>query len=301
MKLDRLLGILTVLLQQDKVTAPTLARRFEVTRRTIGRDIDALCQAGIPIVTQQGVGGGISIAEGYKLDKSVLTHDELSGIIAALRGIGSVAGKSQIERTLNKLGANTDTVLSLREPIVIDLAAHHKGNITEKIETVKKAILAHRPIAFDYYYEKGKTRRCIEPCFVIFQWMAWYVFGFCLDRQDWRLFKLGRLWNISLCDDTYVAREIPPDRRNFDAHLTDDKTLVALFDPSVRYQLIEIYGLDCCTETEDGRLRLEIAYTNRGFILGWLLGFGALVQVLEPIDMAEEIRATAQKILQLYE
>ena len=97
MKLDRLLGILTVLLQNDRVTAPYLAERFEVNRRTIGRDIDILCQAGIPIVTHQGTGGGISIAEGFKLDKSVLTTSELSGIIAALKGLGSVSEQTQIE------------------------------------------------------------------------------------------------------------------------------------------------------------------------------------------------------------
>jgi len=104
MKLDRLLGILTVLLQNDRVTAPYLAERFEVNRRTIGRDIDILCQAGIPIVTHQGTGGGISIAEGFKLDKSVLTTSELSGIIAALKGLGSVSEQTQIERPLINLG-----------------------------------------------------------------------------------------------------------------------------------------------------------------------------------------------------
>ena len=103
MKLDRLIGILTVLLQNERVTAPYLAEKFEVNRRTIGRDIDALCQAGIPIVTRQGTGGGISIADGFKLDKSVLTTDELSGIIAALKGIGSVSPQTNIERTLDKV------------------------------------------------------------------------------------------------------------------------------------------------------------------------------------------------------
>ena len=97
MKLDRLLGILTILLKNDRVTAPQLAEKFEVTRRTIGRDIDALCQAGIPIITHQGGGGGISIADGYKLDKSILTADELSSIIAVLKGIGSVSEKSQVD------------------------------------------------------------------------------------------------------------------------------------------------------------------------------------------------------------
>lgn len=75
MKLDRLLGILTLLLQNDRITTPYLAERFEVTRRTVSRDIDALCRAGIPIVTHQGFGGGISIAEGFRLDKSVLTGE----------------------------------------------------------------------------------------------------------------------------------------------------------------------------------------------------------------------------------
>jgi len=115
MKLDRLLGILTILLQKDRVTAPELAEKFEVSRRTIGRDIDALCVAGIPIVTHQGIGGGISIAEGFKLDKNVLTADELSGMIAALKGIGSVSPQSNIGRTLDKLHANSGSVVSLRE------------------------------------------------------------------------------------------------------------------------------------------------------------------------------------------
>ena len=128
MKLYRLLGILTVLLQKDRITAPQLAERFEVNRRTIGRDIDTLCQAGIPIVTYQGSGGGISIAEGFRLDKSVLTTDELSNIIAALKGIGSVSERSHIERILDKLHAKKSAVISMREPVIIDLASHYNLN-----------------------------------------------------------------------------------------------------------------------------------------------------------------------------
>ena len=131
MKLDRLLGILTVLLQKDRVTAPELAEKFEVSRRTIGRDVDALCMAGIPVVSHQGSGGGISIADGFKLDKSVLTKEELSGIIAALKGIGSISTMSHTERVLDKLKANSDAVVSMREPIIIDLASHYKGQLLE--------------------------------------------------------------------------------------------------------------------------------------------------------------------------
>jgi len=300
MKLDRLFGVLTILLNNDRVTAPELAEKFEVSRRTIGRDIDALCRAGIPIITHQGIGGGISIAEGFRLDKSVLTADELSGIIAALKGIGSVSERSNVERTLDKLHANTDTVVSLREPVIIDLASHYRGQLIGKIESIKRAILEARLIEFDYYYERGECHRRIEPYFVIFQWSSWYVFGFCLERQDWRLFKLLRLWNLSLCDESYTPREIPPERRDFNARFTDDIQLVVVFDPSERYKLIESYGLNSYTETDDG-LRMEIGFTSRDYLIGWLLSFGGKVKVLEPDDIAADIKAAAKKILSRYE
>jgi len=299
MKLDRLMGILTVLLQNERVTAPYLAEKFEVNRRTIGRDIDTLCQAGIPIVTHQGTGGGISIAEGFKLDKNILTAGELSGIVAALKGIGSVSEQSQIERTLDKLGANSDAVVSLSEPIVIDLASHYKGHLTEKIEIFKHAILESRLIAFDYFYEKGESKRRIEPYIVVFQWTSWYVFGFCVDRQDWRMFKLNRLWNLALTDEGFSSRDIPSHKRNFNEHFRDDKKLAALFDHSAKYQLIETYGLDCFHEADEG-LYFEIDFTNRGYIISWLLSFGDKVKILEPVDIAEEIQAIAKNILARY-
>ena len=299
MKIDRLLGILTILLQNDQITAPELADKFEVNRRTIGRDIDALCKAGIPIITRQGAGGGISIAEGFKLDKSVLTTNELSGIIAALKGIGSVSEESQIERTLDKLHAGNGAVVSMSEPIIIDLASYYKEQLTEKIEIIKQAILERQHIKFDYFYEKGEDCRCIEPYFVIFQWTSWYVFGFCTDRQDWRMFKLTRLWNLTMEDEKYNPREVPEERRNFFNHYTDDIKLQALFDPSVKYQLIESYGLDCYEETEEG-LFFEFGFTNRGYLLSWLLGFGDKVKVLAPDDIADEICMAAENILRRY-
>ena len=299
MKLDRLLGILTTLLQQERVTAPYLAEKFEVNRRTISRDIDALCQAGIPIVTHQGVGGGISIAEGFKLDKSVLTTGELTEMIAAIKGIGSVSDESRTQRTLDKLGANADAVLSLHEPIVIDLASHYKMDLTKKIETLKQAILSQKVISFDYFYNKGESHRRIEPYLVVFQWTSWYLFGYCLTRSDWRMFKLNRLANVSVCDETFLLRDIPPERRDFNRQLTDENILRAIFDPSAKYQLIESYGHDSFYETTEG-LHFQIGYTNRDYMLSWLLGFGDKVRVLAPEDMADEIRKIAKNISHLY-
>jgi len=305
MKLDRLLGILTVLLQNERVTAPYLAEKFEVNRRTIGRDIDALCQAGIPIITNQGTGGGISIAEGFKLDKSVLTTGELSGIIAALKGIGSVSEQSRIERTLDKLGANSDAVVSMYEPVVIDLASHYnyKGYLTDKIETIKQAILNRQLIEFDYFYDKGESHRRVEAYTVVFQWASWYVFAFCLERMDWRLFKLNRLWNLSVCDERFTLRKIPQEKRDWIGQFTNDRKtdakLLALFNKSVKYLLIETYGLDCFRETSEG-LYFEIGYANHNYMVGWLLSFGDKVKVLEPIEVAIEIQAIAKNILSLY-
>ena len=301
MKLDRMLGILTILLQKDRVTAPELAEKFEVSRRTIGRDIDAMCRAGIPLVTQQGSGGGISIVEGFKLDKSVLTADELSGIIAALKGIGSVSEQSNVERVLDKLHANADAVMSMREPIVIDLASHDGKHLAEKIELIKCAVLDNQIIEFDYLYEKGESHRRIEPYFVIFQWTAWYVFGFCLDRSDFRLFKLQRLWNLQLCDKTFLPRDVPPDKRDFEAWVTKEKEhkLVALFDPSEKYRLVDAYGPLCYQETAEG-LRFEIPFTKRDHILAWLLGFGDKVKVIEPRFIADDLKTAAENILSRY-
>lgn len=300
MKIDRLMGVLTVLLQNDSVTAPYLAEKFEVSRRTVGRDVDALCRAGIPVVTRQGGGGGISIADGFRLDKSVLTADELASVVAALKGMGSVLAKPLVESTLDKLSANKESVVSLKEPVVINLASHYKGSLTEKIELIKQAVKEQKIIEFDYYYGKGEKFRHIEPYFAIFQWTAWYVFGYCLDRNDWRMFKLQRLWNLRLSDKTFDLREIPSDKLEFGAHIPDDKKLVALFDSSAKYLLIEAYGLNCSTQTPCGKLLFETGYTNEDFIVSWLMGFGGAAKVLEPLGVAEQIKRRAKDILDNY-
>jgi predicted DNA-binding transcriptional regulator YafY len=250
-------------------------------------------------VTHQGTGGGISIAEGFKLDKHVLTTGELSNIITALKGLGSVSEQTRIERTLDKLGANADSVISLHEPVVIDLASYYKGDLTAKIETIKQAILDNRIVEFDYFSDKGESHRRIEPHIVVFQWKSWYVFGFCLERMDWRMFKLLRLWNLSTSEERFILRDIPPEKRDFNSRLTDDNKLIALFDKSVKHLLIETYGFDCFHETDEG-LHFEIGYTNQNYIVGWLLSFGDKVKVIEPSELVTEILTTTKNILTLY-
>ena len=295
MKIDRLLGIVTVLLQKDKVTAPYLAEKFEVSRRTILRDLDDIGRAGIPVVTTQGTGGGIFIAEGYKLDKSVLTAGELQSLLAGLKSIAAIEKSPNMERLVTKLTPD-DAVVSLRDSIVIDLASHYQNDLSEKISLIKEAIGHRRCIAFDYYYSKGVTRRVIEPYLIAFKWSSWYVFGYCAERRDFRLFKLNRLYDLAMTEDRFAPREIPPDRLDLDGAFADENRVTVLFDPSVRYRLIEDYGFKSFTETEDGRLLFSVGYTNRDYIVGWLLGFGDKARVLSPTELAAEIRRIAENI-----
>lgn len=301
MKIDRLMGILTALLQNSTVTAPQLAKKFEVTRRTIGRDIDALCMAGIPVITRQGASGGISLAEGFKVDKSLLTVQELQTLLAAVKGLGTVYKDSHMERMLDKLSLGGDAVVSLRESMVIDLSSYYKGSLTAKISAIKQAIADSRLIAFEYYSEKGQSFRHVEPYCIVFQWSAWYVLGFCLDRQDFRLFKLNRLWELKALAETFRPRDIPPQAMDFEARFPDEHSLTAVFHPSAKHLLIDAYGTDCFVTQPDGSLRFTCSYTNRPYIISWILGFGDKAEVIAPEDLKKEIKETVQKLFLMYD
>lgn len=301
MKIDRLLGIVMILLQKDKVTAPYLAEKFEVSKRTINRDIEDLCMAGIPIVTTQGGKGGISIAEGYKVDKSVLTYDEMQNLVTGLKVIDSISQDNGSEKLLNKFLVKQDSLLSVRDSIIINLSSHYKGDLSEKINLIKNAIRGNTRIKFHYYSNKGDSGREIEPYYLTFQWTAWYVFGYCLDKKDFRLFKLTRLWELIDTGETFLPREIPEERNDFDSYFTENIQITILFDESVRYRLIDEYGVDCYTVTEDGRLLFRTSFTNKDFMISWILGFGDKAEVVYPKGLKLEIKKIAENIIKHYQ
>lgn len=301
MKIDRLLAIVTILLQQERVTAPILAQRLEVSRRTIHRDVEDICKAGIPIVTIQGANGGISIAEGFKLDKNVFTADELQDIITGLNSLRSVSDNAKIQSLISKLNPGKNTDQSMDAKIHIDLASHYKTSITDKINLIKTAILENRLISFDYYSEKGSFNRKIEPYSISFKWANWYVLGYCVNRNDFRLFKLNRIWNHKILDEGFVPRDIPDRKLDFDHFFVDENRITVLFDPSVKYRIVEEYGPNCFETEEDGRLRFSTGYTNREFIITWVMSFADRACVLEPADVAHEVKKRAMNIVRLYE
>lgn len=300
MKIDRLLGIVMILLQKDRVTAPFLADKFEVSRRTINRDIEDLCMAGIPIVTTQGGKGGITIADGYRVDKSVLTYEELQSIITGLKGMDSISSETKSEQLLNKFFVNPDSVVSLRDSIIIDLSSHYKSGLTEKIELIKGAIRSNSIIRFHYFSSKGDSTRLLEPYFLTFRWAAWYVFGYSTEREDYRLFKLNRLWELTVTPQRFKPRDIPEEKMDLTTYFSDEIQVSILFDESVKYRLIDEYGTECYTVTEDGRLMVSMGFTNKDFLLSWIMGFGDKAEVIYPIELRQEILQIAENIKHKY-
>lgn len=163
MKIDRMIGILSILLQKEKVTAPYLAQTFEVSRRTINRDIEALCMAGIPLVTEQGAKGGISIMEGYSIDRTLLSASDMQAILAGLRSLDSVSGTNRYLQLMEKLSAGAASLPAGEQHILIDLSSWQKESLTPKIEKIQEAIVSGVQISFHYYAPKGESERTVEP------------------------------------------------------------------------------------------------------------------------------------------
>ncbi len=301
MKFDRLLGIVTTLLQREKTTAPELASLFEVSRRTIQRDIDAICQAGIPIITYPGGNGGIAIADGYRLDKSALATDELENIIAGLRSLGSVTNSPRIERLITKLSPGGRSVVSTQESILIDLSSHYRNSLAEKIALLREAISERKLVAFDYYSGRGRTSRTVEPYLLLFKWTSWYLFGYCRDRFAFRLFKLNRLWHCRATCEPFIPREIPDEELDVDEYFAGGREITILFHRSVEHLVVEEFGPDSYEITDDDKLRLTIHYTNKDFILSWVLSFGDRALVISPAELVSELHATAKEMVACYE
>lgn len=303
MKIDRIIGILTILLQMDKVTAPYLAEKFEVSRRTINRDIEDMCKAGIPIVTLQGRNGGISIMDGYRIDKTLLTNNDMSSILSALKGLDSISLTNKYKLLIEKLSVsknNNSDVLPSNEHIIIDLSSWQKSLLLPKVELIQSAINRSETILFRYFSSKGETIRELEPLSLIFKWSSWYVWGYCLTRNDYRLFKLNRITELK--EGKPVAKkhiQAPPDFSS-DNIFPTEFTIEAVFDSSVKWRLIDEYGTNSFTELENGRLHFVNKCSDKYSLFSWLLTFGDSVELLEPKYLRSEFIEYLQKISRIY-
>lgn len=305
MKLDRMLYIITYLLNHKKVKAQELAEKFEVSVRTIYRDIDSISQAGIPIVTYQGMDGGIGIVEGFKLDRNLLTGEEVSRIVGALKGIQSISEDTKIKLLIEKLTGITSSagLLPPGDEIMIDLSSWNKfDQLAKDIQRIKGAIRSRRLIRFHYYTNETLTDRTVEPYQVIFKQSNWYLYAYCLLRNDFRLFKLRRMNGLAIQGDSFEPRAYSIEEMKWDEtyDMDDHMRIVALFDPVMKYSVEDIFGFENYEYEQDGRLRVTFLMPTGVWLYGFLLGFGDKAEILEPPELREKISAMAESISKVY-
>lgn len=288
MKMERLIGILSILLQREKVTAPELAEQFEVSRRTIQRDIESLCRAGVPIATAQGAGGGISIMEGYRVDRTVLTDPEMQAILAGLRSLDSVSGTRRYVQLMEKLSAGTGELVPGGAHMLIDLSSWYKTTLPPKIELIQRAIEQHHTIRFTYFSPKEESVRTMEPCYLVFHWSAWYVWGWCQMRKAFRLFKLNRITELTT-GEPFSPRCAPLPNLESERVFPMKYQVTVLFDPVCRWRLVEEYGVDRFTLEPDGKLRFTGGFPDSDSVLSWVLTFGDKAELLEPEELREQL------------
>ncbi len=298
MKNSRLFEILYILMEKRSVTAGELARRLEVSERTVYRDVDALSAAGIPVFTRKGQGGGICLMEQFVLDKVLLSRTQQDEILFALQAIMATGGASEGE-TLARL-----TSMFRREGagwLEVDFTDWGSGAAErENFALVKEAILTRRPLSFTYHSAAGETgRRTVEPARLVFKGGCWYLSAFCRSRQDWRLFRLVRMEALAMEEGSCPLRR-PPERpeppapvRGADLHLR--------FAPAAAWRVRDYFHPRQIVREPDGRLTVRCSFPEDQWLLSFLLSFGSQLEVLSPDDWRKRLVREAKKVLAVYE
>lgn len=300
MKIDRVIGILSILLQREKVTASELAEKFEVSRRTVIRDIEETNKAGIPIVTFQGQGGGISVMDGFRLDRTLLSNDDMKAILAGLKSLDSVSDTKRYRQLMSKLSAENPDTINMGNQIIIDLSSWDKAAVSDKIELIKNAIDGRLKIRFTYFSPTGETIREIEPYHLIFQWSSWYVWGYCVLRNDYRMFKLTRLTDLECTDKPCEMREVPEYTCDKLRHTKGEIEATVKFDKSLKWRIIDEFGTELPRFDENGDILLTFTWSDIPSFYSYILSFGDKAEILSPKEYCNEFRELVKRISEKY-
>lgn len=309
MKVDRLVSIIIILLDKKRVSAKELAEMFEVSLRTIYRDIDAINMAGIPVRGEPGVGGGFEIMEGYKIDKKVFSSDDLSAILMGLSGFSSLMQGDALARALAKvrsvIPADRAKDIELKaSQIHIDLSSW-MGNqdVQRHLEIIKRALEEHRLLQFEYYDRYGnKTVRTAEPCQLVLKSGHWYVHGYCRNREDFRLFRLSRMAELQMQEETFLPREHEKPQLDFAGMAADLQTEIRIrIHRSAVDRALEYCTYDHFEPDGSEHYMVRFPFIENDYYYNILLGFGAGCQCLEPPHVREEMRRRIQDMAALYE
>ena len=297
MQSGRLFEILYLLLEKRKITASVLAKRFEVSERTIYRDVDVLSAAGIPIYTSRGKGGGIFLLDHYILNKSLLSEQEQKEILYALKGFSATrAGGSEI---LGKISALFQK--NSGDWIDIDFSTWGGGQQEQdKFSILKTAVLENRRLSFLYDSSFGvRSLRLVEPYKLCFKGRTWYLQAFCLEKQDFRTFRVSRMDELQIQEVTFIPNGVPP--------LLDKEAVPAdqILELELRISHRMAYRVhdefDCRFVTkENGAFSVRAWYPENNWVYGYLLSFGEDLQVISPPHIRHILQEKAEKTAALY-
>ncbi len=301
MKTARLLGIYMYLLNHDKVTAATLARRFDVSVRTIVRDMLLLDEAGIPIVSYQGYEGGYGLIEGYKLNQQVMHTEEMQWTLSAVKGLHHVLD----DQTLYTLIQKFESISHGNEPtntLSINLLPWGAGNLEkDKLTQLHQAIQTQHLVSIDYVDRLGTmSQRIIEPLQLLLKGSTWYVYGYCHGREDFRLFKSSRIQSLVILDTRYELRDFDSDILDENFNKADSVHLKWIFPIIEGPYVYDVFSPDAVTQVNKDQLIVEVDYPEDPWLYSFILGIGTKGELVEPLHLRSYLAREAQKILDCY-
>ncbi|MDF2717900.1 MAG: transcriptional regulator [Paenibacillus sp.] len=311
MRLERLIATLMLVINRKRISATELADKMEVSVRTVYRDIDTLCQAGFPLVAYQGAGGGFEVMEGYRLDRNALTFDEIASVLSALKGMTTAIDDSRFGTTLEKYAGllsdkEKEAARFWQDRLVIDMNPWGSdGTMKRKVALIREALQHSRIIRFSYTSVNGiATERDAEPMTLLLKGVSWYIYAYCMHRNDFRLFRLSRMSQLSFTESRFERREHAPVEEADWGRMWDNNTrpvtMVLRFAPEARARAEEYFGVERLQPQEDGSVIVTETYPEDEWVYGFLLGFGDRVEVLEPERLRLLIRDRARNIANLY-
>ncbi|MGF9696190.1 helix-turn-helix transcriptional regulator [Paenibacillus sp. MABNR03] len=303
MKLERLISMIYKLLNNEVVSASVLAEEFQVSQRTIYRDIDVICAAGFPIVSYQGMNGGYGMMDGYKLDKSLLGTYDVNSLITVLHSLSTVFEDERAQGTIERL--KTVGTEHQTPSLAVNLETHRNDH--DALRHLRKGITEHILVRFDYINTKNeRTTRELEPVMLYYKYRNWYVYGFCRARQDYREFRLSRMMNLSLTPETFqrhleVLKETVLPTKEWQDQVRD---VVFRVSPEALAEALDHFQQADKQFNDDGSMTMRIPVyqpLQARWLRSFLLGLGSGVVVLEPLELREILKEQLQHALLQYE